>query len=493
MDYALCVLAGLVIGSLAAWLIASVRITRSLTTKIEDSERRANLAEGRSSTFDATLAELRGQAAKSTEDVSELREKLRAETSAKVTAETRLAESMQRFEEEKKLLADAKAQLTDTFKALAGDTLSSSTKEFLQLAKETFDKTLIDAKGDLGKRQEAIQGLVKPLAEAIQGLVKPLADSLSKYDERVRAIEKDRLEAYTGLTEQLKHLGAGHQQLQKETANLVTALRRPEVRGKWGEVTLDTLLELSGMSEHCIRRQVTAKFEDKDGVSRDARPDLVISLPADREIVIDSKVAIEALLDEVVEADSDEKRRSAMGRHVKHLRAHIDNLGKKEYWDLFEKTPDFVVMFISVEASFHAAVSTEPGLVEYGFRKRVLLATPTTLFALLKALAYGWRQEQIVKNIEEIRDAGKDILDKIAIFAGHFAEIRKGLIGANNAYDKAVGSMERNLLKAAKNLEELGLKGKKEIQAIDAIGTTPRQLTAPELVEETLRDEGVRV
>jgi DNA recombination protein RmuC len=232
MTYALCVLVGLSIGGLAAWLIASTRVTKSLTAKVEESERRANLAEGLASGLEATVAELRAQNEKASEDVAKFRDQLAVESSARVKAETQLAETRQRLEEEKKLLEDAKAKLTDTFKALAGDTLNSSTSEFLKLAKETLDKILSDAKGDLGKRQEAIEGLVKPLEESLQ-----------KFDEYVRGLEKSRQEAYTSMESYIKRLMTTQEQLQKETADLVNALRTPQVRGRWGELTLKRVVE----------------------------------------------------------------------------------------------------------------------------------------------------------------------------------------------------------------------------------------------------------
>lgn len=321
MTYVLCALGGLVIGGLAAWMVASARVTKSLTAKVEESERRASLAEGRASGLEATVAELRGQNQRASEDLTKLREQLASENSARVKAETQLAETLQRLEEEKKLLEDAKAKLTDTFKAVAGDTLNNSTMAFLKLAKETLDKALADAKGDLCKRQEAIQGLVKPLAE-----------SITKFEEHVRTIEKNRQEAYLGLTEHLKTLSSSQQQLQKETANLVTALRKPQVRGRWGEMTLRRVVELAGMSDHCdFDEQVTASSEEGR-----LRPDLIVRLPAEREIVVDAKVSLDAYLDATA-AESEEARKEAMARHAAQVRAHMNALADKRYWSQFDR------------------------------------------------------------------------------------------------------------------------------------------------------------
>ncbi|PXF54212.1 MAG: DNA recombination protein RmuC [Deltaproteobacteria bacterium] len=468
MTYLLCILCGLAVGGLVAWLLASARVARSLTTRIEDLAQRANTAEGLASGLEATIVELRAQNQKAAEDLAKLREELAGENSARVKAETQLAETRQRLEEEKKLLEDAKAKLTDTFKALAGDTLNTSTTAFLNLAKETLDKVLADARGDIGKRQEAIQGLVKPVAE-----------SLAKFEEHVRAIEKDRQEAYSGLTEQLKGLSTSQQQLQKETANLVTALRKPQVRGRWGEMTLRRVVELAGMSGHCdFTEQMTASAEDGR-----LRPDLVVRLPAGREIVVDAKVSLEAYLDAVA-AESEDDRKTALARHAAQVRSHMNALSNKQYWTQFTKAPEFVVMFIPGESFFGAAVDADHSLIEDGLEKHVVLATPTTLIALLRAVAYGWRQEQIAKNAQEISDLGKQIYERMRTMTEHIADIGKGLEKANAAYNSAVGSMEARVLPAARRFKDLGSATGNDITALSPIETTPRTLTAPEVKED---------
>ena len=427
-----------------------------------------NTAEGLASGLEATIVELRAQNQKAAEDLAKLREELAGENSARVKAETQLAETRQRLEEEKKLLEDAKAKLTDTFKALAGDTLNTSTTAFLNLAKETLDKVLADARGDIGKRQEAIQGLVKPVAE-----------SLAKFEEHVRAIEKDRQEAYSGLTEQLKGLSTSQQQLQKETANLVTALRKPQVRGRWGEMTLRRVVELAGMSGHCdFTEQMTASAEDGR-----LRPDLVVRLPAGREIVVDAKVSLEAYLDAVA-AESEDDRKTALARHAAQVRSHMNALSNKQYWTQFTKAPEFVVMFIPGESFFGAAVDADHSLIEDGLEKHVVLATPTTLIALLRAVAYGWRQEQIAKNAREISDLGKQIYERMRTMTEHIADIGKGLEKANAAYNSAVGSMEARVLPAARRFKDLGSATGNDITALSPIETTPRTLTAPEVKED---------
>jgi DNA recombination protein RmuC len=444
MIYTLCIAAGLIVGGILGWLIAAGRVQ-------------------------GTVTELRAQVQKTSEDLENIRSRLASEQESRVKAETQLVETIQRLEEERKLLEEAKSKLTDSFKAVAGDTLDNSTSAFLKLAKETFDKILAEAKGDLGKRQEAIQGLVNPLSE-----------SLKQFELHVRDIEKNRQEAYSGLSEHLKNLSSTQQQLQKETANLVTALRKPQVRGRWGEMTLRRVVELAGMSEHCdFEEQVTSDSEEGR-----RRPDLIVRLPADREIVVDAKVSLEAYLD-AISADSDERRKEAMDRHASQIRAHMNALADKRYWDQFKRAPEFVVMFIPGESFFSAAVDVDGSIIEDGLERRVVLATPTTLIALLRAVAYGWRQERIAENAQEISDLGRQLYERMRTLADHITEVGKGLEKANAAYNSAVGSMEARVLPAARRFKDLGAASGEELPIVEPIETTPRAITAPEFTEDS--------
>lgn len=441
--YAISVITGLLVGGCLAWVITSRRIAT---------------VENNASAIRGKLEELQKQAAKSIIDLDELRIELKSEQAAKVKAETQLTETIVRLEDEKRILEDAKTKLLDAFKAIASDTLNSNTASFMTLAKETFDKVLIDAKGDLGVRHEAIQGLVKPLSE-----------SLKQFDEHVRTIEKSRQEAYAGLSEQLKGVSETQQLLKTETNNLVTALRRPEVRGRWGELTLKRVVELAGMSPHCdFCEQVSVDTEEGR-----QRPDMIVNLPDDRQIVVDSKAPLDAYID-VTQANSEETRKTSMSRHAKQVRDHMEKLASKSYWNQFSKAPEFVVMFVAGESFFGAAVEVDSTLMEDALQKRVVIATPATLIALLRAIAYGWRQEQITENAQEISELGKQLFERMTIFVDHVVNIGKGIEKATESYNKAVGSLESRVLISARRFNELGVAPGKEIPVIDTIQVMPR-------------------
>ena len=449
---------GVGLWSIVVWLAAGNRASTKMRGDLDKAYHRADLAEGQVTTLDQNLHGMQTQ-------IETLSINLSEESQGRIKAQTQLEEIQVRLAEEKKLLAEAKIQLSDTFKALAGDTLNSNSQAFLKLAQETFSKIMADAKGDLGKRQEAINGLVKPLSE-----------SLIQFEQHVRGLEKSRQQAYTGLETHLRSLTATQQQLQKETGNLVTALRTPSVRGKWGEVTLKRVVELSGMSEHCdFTEQVTVQTED-----RRIRPDMIVHLPAQREIVVDSKVSLAAYLN-ALSAESEEQRKQCLKQHASHVRKHMKDLSGKTYWRQFNQAPEFVVMFIPAESFFAAALDQDHALLEDGMQSGVILATPTTLIALLRAVAYGWRQEQIAKNAQEISVLGRELYERMRTLAGYVSGIGKGLNKAVDSYNSAVGSLESRVLPAARRFKDLRAASGDDIEILTSVDKTPKSVTADEL------------
>jgi len=352
-----------------------------------------------------------------------------------------------------------KTEMTDTFNALSSAALKSSSEDFLRLASEHLGKVVAETKGKLGEHQAAINGLVKPLQEALR-----------RYEEQVHGIEVKRKQDYTSLDEQIKMLSSIHQQLQKETGNLVTALRKPHVRGRWGEITLRNVVELAGMSVHCdFTEQPTVESE-----SGRLRPDMVIHLPGGRGIVVDSKVSMEALL-ETVSAASEEAKREALKRHAYHVNEQINRLSSKAYWSQFSKSPELVVLFLG-ESALVSALEADPTMMEDSMSKKVLIATPTTLFALLTAVAYGWRQEQVTRNAEVIGALGKELYERITVWAKHVNEIGTALGRAMESFNKSVGSIESRVLPSVRKFKELGVAGAEEIPILEQVDKTPRSL-----------------
>jgi len=365
-------------------------------------------------------------------------------------------------------LRGMKQELEDRFAKLASGVLETNSQKFLGLVSERFEKHKADADQSLAKRQEAIQNLVKPLDE-----------KLGKFDTRIQEIEKHRQEAYGAIQMQVKTLHESQQMLGQETRKLVQALRRPKSRGRWGEVQLRQVFEMAGMAEH-VDFELEKHMDTDDGARR---PDAVVHIPGGRSIVVDAKTPLEAYLD-AIETENPDEQAAHLERHAKHIRTHVRQLAGKDYQKNLPEAPDFVVMFIPSESFVAAAAEADPGLIEYAFENKVLIASPTTLMALVKAIAYGWQQEKMAKNVIEIQKLATEIYERLVTFGGHLEKVGRGLGQSVSAYNSAVASLEGRVLPSARKFEALGVVSEqKDITAPPSLETDPRQLAAPEFLD----------
>ncbi len=482
MDYValIAMVVGLVVGSAVSWIVAgacrraavaeagraadaarvAVEAELAAARRDADSARAARDAEtARAEQSHRRAEEASAQAAAAQAELSGIRAALEAERAAAADRE--------------RLLTQRETELRDSFQALSAEALSRNNEAFVQLAEARLAKVAaaISTKsdGDATQRQQAIEALLGPITQ-----------SLHRLDGQLRTVEKEREAAYAGLREQVGAMHRTSEQLHIETRQLVTALRAPQVRGRWGELQLERIVELAGMVEHCdFSRQVSATdgSGDDDAV---VRPDLVVHLAGGKHIVLDAKVPFGAYL-EAVEATDPDRRADRLSAHARHLRAHVDSLAHKSYWQRFDTTPEFVVLFVPGDPFLEAALQSDPALLEYAFERNIVISTPTTLIALLRTVAYTWRQEALARNAARVHELGRELHARLATMGGHVAKLGKQLGGAVDAYNRTVSSLESRVLVTARRFSELGVVTE-PLDTPEQVERSPRTVQAVELV-----------
>lgn len=416
--------------------------------------------EKRVAELDAQLVAAREQALRAGVQAAELEREA-------TTLRSQLMETVQRsavFEERARLMGDAKQALENAFRSLSAEALKSNNAAFIDLAKASLGEFQQVAKGELEKRQQAIDALVAPVKA-----------SLDKVDEKIVALERVREQAYGEIRQQFTQMAEVQGLLRQETSNLVKALRQPHVRGRWGEVQLRRVIEMAGMLNHC-------DFAEQESVETDEgrlRPDVIVKLPGGRQIVIDSKAPINSYLD-AHEALDEDARRAKMREHGQLVRGHLQALSRKTYWEQFQPTPEFVVMFIPGEAFYSAALESDPALLDAAFGQNVIMASPASLMALLKAAAYGWREESLAENVRAMRELGQEMHGRLATMAEHLMKLGRSIDQATSSYNAAIASFESRVLVSARKFKELGATSQDaEIIELRAIEGGARRVSMP--------------
>jgi len=457
MSLAEVVAASVAIGAVLGWVVARLNAAGRATTEIADLRARLEERTARA----ASLEDEVGTRLRELSELASARERLAAD----------LEHERRATVDKLALLGDAEAKLREAFQTLSAEALRQNNQSFLDLARTSLGEFQRSAVTDLETRGRAIGELVKPVRE-----------SLEKVDSKLQAVERERVGAYAALSEQVRSLAQTQQQLQSETAKLVNALRTPAVRGRWGEIQLRRVVELAGMLDHCdFFEQQTVATEDGR-----LRPDLLVKLPGGRHIVVDAKAPLGAYL-EAFEANDESLRESLLRDHSRQVRDHMVKLGAKSYAAQFAPAPEFVVMFLPGETFFAAALQHDPELIEFGVDKRVIPASPTTLIALLRSVAYGWRQERLAENAQAISELGRDLYDRLRTTAEHFLRLGLQIDRAVACYNEAIGSLESRVLVSARRFKEKGIAAGEEIAALEPLDRAVR-LPQPLLADADVED-----
>jgi DNA recombination protein RmuC len=445
------VLLGVLLGGAVTWVIVDALGRAKHAKAIQE------VAAGKAAS-DARSEDALKEVARLRTELEEFRRECEVLRDEKTRAVTSLSGARQELEERAALLEDAQARLTDTFKSLATTVLEGSQESFLKLAETRFKSLQGEAHVDLEARRKSIESLIKPIE-----------DTLKVYAAEVKAVEEIRITDKSALKEQIENLARGQQDLHTQTARLVSALKTPHVRGRWGEIALRNTAELAGMSSYCD----FVEQESVEGADGRLRPDMLVRLPAGRQIIVDSKVAVDAYI-RSLDADTEAERDALLARHAIHLKTHIDQLSSKAYWSQFPETPEFVVLFIPNDSFLAAATDKDNNLINYAIERKVIVATPSTFIALLKAISFGWRQEKLADNARIIAELGKEMSNRMGTLATHLASIGTGLTRAVGSYNDAVGSFERSVLPQARKFKDLGAEGRKEIPELQELDISTR-------------------
>jgi DNA recombination protein RmuC len=429
---------GLFLGLLGAWVLGRFRHERRRTLQAAAQARAERLEE---------------EAQTRRAELEALREALAQCQTRSARLETIIRQDRLAYREKAAFLDEARQRLTEAYQGLSAEALRANNQAFLDLAQTALGRFVETARADLSLRSQAVDAMVRPLREALE-----------RYERGVQSMERVREKSYGELTQQLRQVAETQQTLQLETGRLVQALRAPQVRGRWGEVTLQRVVELAGMTEHCDFQQQPVA-DDGNGL---LRPDMIVHLPGGRQVVVDAKCPLAAYL-EAMEAGSPEARERQLDRHAAQVLAHAQQLARKSYWARFQPTPEFVVLFIPGESFLAAALARNPELIEAAAARHVILATPTTLIALLKAVAFGWREQRVAESALAISGLGQELYERLAVLTRHLADLGRDLTRSVASFNQTVGSYERRVLASARKFGELGL----TLQNLDALPAVP--------------------